>query len=55
MTASELEVAARVRGELERVGLDGINNDDLDFCICLNERLSGQRETPCVPGEFGDA
>jgi hypothetical protein len=55
LTAAECERAARTRGRLDQRGLHGISDDDLDFSICLNERISGQREGPCVPNEFRHA
>lgn len=47
LTGDECEAAARVRGELDRVGLEGISDAALDFCLCLNHRLSGARDEPC--------
>lgn len=47
LTADECEGAARVRASLDEFGLSGVSDEDLDFMICLHERLTGEREMPC--------
>lgn len=47
LTADECEAAARVRASLDELGLSGISDEDLDFLICLNQRLTGARAVPC--------
>lgn len=47
LTADECAAAARVRAELDRVGLEGVSDAALDFCLCLNHRLTGERDEPC--------
>jgi hypothetical protein len=48
LTPAELEHAEIVRERLDAVGLADLRDDDLDFCLCLHERLSGERDEPCV-------
>ena len=50
LTAAECEAAASVRDNLDAVGLSGISDAELDFYLCLHERLTGQRDAPCVLG-----
>jgi hypothetical protein len=49
LTPDECERAAVVRERLDAVGLSGIPDADLDFWLCFNERLAGERAEPCVP------
>jgi hypothetical protein len=47
LTGDEGEAAARVRGELDRVGLEGVSDAALNFLVCLNHRLTGEQDAPC--------
>lgn len=47
LTADECERAADVRERLDESGFSGIPDADLDFLICLNERLAGEHDAPC--------
>jgi hypothetical protein len=55
LTAAECETAAQTRAHLDAVGLPGLSDAELDFMICLNERLAGERDAPCVSEATSDA
>jgi hypothetical protein len=48
LTAAECERAAEAAERFNGLGLSGIPDDDLQFWLCLGERLAGARIEPCV-------